>query len=135
MFSKNLCPADLEDRHVEKDDSDAPDTFEKSTKKNHARCLNARDPFSPMQVVMPTRLQPLDQPVVEIDLPSSDVDMACDGLPTDAGASIEDGPLPSADSLKAARSLLLAEYGPCVACHTQTLVATARRLENSSNTA
>ncbi len=73
--------------------------------------------------------------MVEIDLPSAGVGMSCNGLPTDAEASIEDGPLPSAEHLKAARSLLLAEYGPCVACHTQTLVATARRLENSPKTA
>jgi hypothetical protein len=84
---------------------------------------------------MPTRLQPLDQPVVEIDLTSTKVGMSCDGLPTDAEASFEDGPLPSAENLKAARSLLLAEYGPCVACHTQTLIATARRLEASPGTA
>ena len=36
--------------------------------------------------------------------------------------------LPSADDLRAARRLLLAEYGPCAACHEAILVATARRL-------
>ena len=40
----------------------------------------------------------------------------------------EPGP-PSPESLKAARSLLLAEYGPCAAAHEEILVATARRIE------
>jgi hypothetical protein len=36
--------------------------------------------------------------------------------------------LPSAVDLRAARSLLLAEYGPCAASHEAILIATARRL-------
>jgi len=36
--------------------------------------------------------------------------------------------LPSAADLRAARSLLLAEYGPCAASHEAILIATARRL-------
>jgi hypothetical protein len=36
--------------------------------------------------------------------------------------------LPSAADLRAARSLLLAEYGPCAASHEEILIATARRL-------
>ena len=40
-----------------------------------------------------------------------------------------EGDPPSPESLKAARSLLLAEYGPCAAAHEEILVATARRIE------
>ena len=36
--------------------------------------------------------------------------------------------MPSAEDLRAARRLLLAEYGPCAASHEAILVATARRL-------
>ena len=95
----------------------------------------AQDLFSPMLEVMPTPLQHLDRPLVEIKLPAAGSGMTCDGLDADSRTPIEDGPLPSATSLKAARSLLLAEYGPCVACHTQTLIATARRLETSLESA
>ncbi len=45
--------------------------------------------------------------------------------PPEAGEST-----PKADSLRAARARLLAEYGPCAACHPELLIATARRIEN-----
>jgi len=81
---------------------------------------------------MPTTVQAQDQPVLEVKMPVADIDMSCDGILADSQMPIDNEPLPTAESLKAARSLLLAEYGPCVASHTQTLVATARRLEASS---
>lgn len=40
----------------------------------------------------------------------------------------EERPLPGAVDLKAARQRLLAEYGPCAACHPELLIATARRI-------
>ncbi|MDA0294517.1 MAG: hypothetical protein O3A19_06490 [Planctomycetota bacterium] len=88
-----------------------------------------------MQEVVPTTTQPLSRSRIEIKQPPVETGKPCVGLPSDAKEPIEDGPLPSAESLKAARRLLLAEYGPCVACHTQTLVATARRIEASLNSA
>ena len=40
--------------------------------------------------------------------------------------------LPSVSELKAARAMLLAEYGPCAAAHPELLVATARRLRRDA---
>ena len=39
---------------------------------------------------------------------------------------------PKVESLKLARSMLLAEYGPCAAGHHDLLMATARRLERDA---
>lgn len=39
---------------------------------------------------------------------------------------------PKVESLKQARSMLLAEYGPCAASHPELLMATARRLEQDA---
>ena len=36
---------------------------------------------------------------------------------------------PRMETLRAARNLLLSEYGPCAANHTELLIATARQLE------
>lgn len=44
----------------------------------------------------------------------------------------EDRPIPEPADLKAARALLLAEYGPCAACHPELLLATARRLRREA---
>ena len=44
----------------------------------------------------------------------------------------EDRSIPDPADLKAARALLLAEYGPCAACHPELLVATARRLQQDA---
>lgn len=85
-----------------------------------------------MQELMPTTVQAQDQPILEVKMPVADLGMSCDGILADSQMPIDHEPLPTAESLKAARSLLLAEYGPCVASHAQTLVATARRLEASS---
>lgn len=85
-----------------------------------------------MQEVMPTTVPSQDRPMIEVKMPVADIGMSCDGVLVDTQAPIDNEPLPTAESLKAARSILLAEYGPCVASHTQTLVATARRLEASS---
>lgn len=40
---------------------------------------------------------------------------------------------PKVESLKQARSILLAEYGPCAAGHPELLIATARRLERDAS--
>ena len=40
---------------------------------------------------------------------------------------------PSMETLRAARSLLLSEYGPCAANHPELLIATARRLERDAD--
>ena len=74
-----------------------------------------------------TRQKIISRPI-EIEAPprTSDCDVTESGL-----ISEDDGPMPSADSLRAARSMLLAEYGPCVACHAETLIATARRLDST----
>ena len=48
---------------------------------------------------------------------------------TVAARRSEERPIPEPADLKAARALLLAEYGPCAACHPELLVATARRLQ------
>lgn len=74
----------------------------------------------------PSTRQKIISSPVEIDAPPrvEDCDVTASGL-----ISEDDGPMPSADSLRAARSMLLAEYGPCVACHAETLIATARRLD------
>ena len=65
---------------------------------------------------------------IEIEAPprTGDCDVTAGGL-----ISEDDGPMPSADSLRAARSMLLAEYGPCVACHAETLIAAARRIDST----
>ena len=42
---------------------------------------------------------------------------------------------PVVDTLRAARSLLLSEYGPCAANQTELLVATARRLQRDADQA
>lgn len=42
---------------------------------------------------------------------------------------------PNAESLRAARARLLAEYGPCAASHPELLIATARRIENERSQA
>ena len=77
--------------------------------------------------MQPSPRQKLVSNPVEIEaLPRPD-DCGLDSNDLDPGT--DDGPMPSADSLRAARSMLLAEYGPCVACHTETLIATARRLD------
>ena len=44
-------------------------------------------------------------------------------------------PEPQMETLRAARSLLLAEYGPCAANHPELLIATARRLQSDANQA
>ena len=40
---------------------------------------------------------------------------------------------PRMETLRAARSLLLAEYGPCAANHPELLLATARRLQSEAD--
>lgn len=48
-----------------------------------------------------------------------------------AKRSASAGTLPSASDLKAARAMLLAEYGPCAAAHPEILVAAARGIHGS----
>ena len=47
----------------------------------------------------------------------------------EVGVVAKDVPEPRMDALRAARSLLLSEYGPCAANHPDLLLATARRLQ------
>lgn len=67
--------------------------------------------------IIPT--QPLVSKAVEMKIPPFEVDEST----------------PNADSLRAARARLLAEYGPCAACHPELLIATARRIENERSQA
>ena len=45
------------------------------------------------------------------------------------GIVAPEGPEPRMENLRAARSLLLAEYGPCAANHPELLIATARQIQ------
>lgn len=91
------------------------------------RSVRVKTTFLPISTDMPpsTSKKIISRPI-EIDAPPrvADCDVTASGL-----ISEDRGPMPSAESLRAARSMLLAEYGPCVACHAETLIATARRLD------
>ena len=53
----------------------------------------------------------------------------------EVGAVHSRGQEPPMDTLRAARNLLLAEYGPCAASHPELLLATARRLQRDADRA
>ena len=50
----------------------------------------------------------------------------------EVGVMDPDDSEPRMETLRAARSLLLAEYGPCAANHPELLLATARRLQSEA---
>ena len=91
--------------------------------------MRVSNPILPIYRYMPSSTsQKIISRPIEIEAPprAGDCDATAGGLIFE-----DDGPMPSADCLRAARSMLLAEYGPCVACHAETLIAAARRIDST----